>query len=127
MTVSQDAMRRMMAYPWPGNVRQLENTVERAMALSGGRAQLDVLDLPDEIAPPSAPPAVASLALPAGGMDLDAFVTSIERELIARSLERTGGNKGQAAKLLNLKWTTLVEKLKRLERGDGPLDIVAPD
>ena len=42
--------------------------------------------------------------------------SSIERELIQRSLERTGGNKGQAARLLNLKRTTLVEKLKRLER-----------
>ena len=47
-------------------------------------------------------------------VDLDALVSTIERELIQRSLERTGGNKGQAAKLLNLKRTTLVEKLKRL-------------
>jgi DNA-binding NtrC family response regulator len=51
--------------------------------------------------------------LPEGGLDLDAFVTNIERELIERSLERTGGNKGQAARLLGLKRTTLVEKLKR--------------
>ena len=55
-----------------------------------------------------------SLALPEDGVDLDAFVANIERELIQRSLERTGGNKGQAAKLLNLKRTTLVEKLKRM-------------
>jgi len=48
-------------------------------------------------------------------MDLDAFVANIERELIQRSLERTGGNKGQAARLLNLKRTTLVEKLKRFK------------
>ncbi len=58
----------------------------------------------------------AALSLPDAGLDLDGFVASIERELIQRSLERTGGNKGQAAKLLNLKRTTLVEKLKRLER-----------
>ena len=58
----------------------------------------------------------ASLTLPEEGLDLDAFVDRIERELIQRSLERTGGNKGQAARLLNLKRTTLVEKLKRLER-----------
>jgi DNA-binding NtrC family response regulator len=49
-------------------------------------------------------------------MDLDAFVANIERDLIQRSLERTGGNKGRAARLLNLKRTTLVEKLKRLHR-----------
>jgi DNA-binding NtrC family response regulator len=52
-------------------------------------------------------------ALPEEGVDLAAFVTSIERELIQRSLERTNGNKGQAARLLHLKRTTLVEKLKR--------------
>jgi DNA-binding NtrC family response regulator len=52
--------------------------------------------------------------LPDEGIDLDAFITNIERELITRSLERTGGNKGQAARLLNLKRTTLVEKLKRM-------------
>ena len=57
-----------------------------------------------------------SVALPEEGLDLGAFVGNIERELIALSLERTGGNKGQAARLLNLKRTTLVEKLKRLAR-----------
>jgi DNA-binding NtrC family response regulator len=56
-----------------------------------------------------------NVLLPEDGLDLDLFVTNIERELIARSLERTGGNKGQAARLLGLKRTTLVEKLKRLE------------
>jgi len=49
-------------------------------------------------------------------MNLPAFVASIERDLIQRSLERTGGNKGQAARLLNLKRTTLVEKLKRFQK-----------
>ena len=46
----------------------------------------------------------------------DSFIEGIEREMILRSLERTNGNKGAAARLLNLKRTTLVEKLKRLER-----------
>jgi DNA-binding NtrC family response regulator len=54
--------------------------------------------------------------LPEDGVDLGAFIANIERDLIQRSLERTGGNKGQAAKLLHLKRTTLVEKLKRLAR-----------
>src|SRR5512144_1407725 len=47
--VSQDAMRLLMAYAWPGNVRQLENVVERAIALTPGRPQIDVRDLPPEI------------------------------------------------------------------------------
>ena len=60
--------------------------------------------------------AVSTVTLPEGGMDLDLFVANVERELIERSLERTGGNKGQAARLLNLKRTTLVEKLKRFDK-----------
>jgi DNA-binding NtrC family response regulator len=114
VTVSQEAMRRLMSYAWPGNVRQLENATERAVAFGGSRGQIEAADLPPEIAGAEPPSVSASLALPEEGVDLDAFVAKIERELIQRSLERTGGNKGQAAKLLNLKRTTLVEKLKRL-------------
>jgi transcriptional regulator with PAS, ATPase and Fis domain len=117
LTVSQEAMRRLMAYQWPGNVRQLENAVERAVAFTAGRSQIDVGDLPTEVQQAQESVVAASaVTLPEDGMDLDAFVANIERELIQRSLERTGGNKGQAARLLNLKRTTLVEKLKRLDR-----------
>src|SRR5437016_2988249 len=49
MTISQEGMRRLMAYHWPGNVRQLENAIERAVAFSAGRPQIDVGDLPPEI------------------------------------------------------------------------------
>ncbi|HEY3043823.1 MAG TPA: sigma-54 dependent transcriptional regulator [Vicinamibacterales bacterium] len=112
-TVSQDAMRRLMAYSWPGNVRQLENAIERAFAISGGRPQIDVTDLPVEIQQAQEPALPSTVSLPEDGLDLDAFIAHVERELIERSLERTGGNKGRAAKLLNLKRTTLVEKLKR--------------
>ena len=112
---SQEAMRRLMAFSWPGNVRQLENAVERAIAFSGGRSQIDVDDLPPDIQQ-AREPLRSSVDLPEEGVDLDAYVAAIERDLIERSLERTGGNKGQAAKLLNLKRTTLVEKLKRFAR-----------
>jgi DNA-binding NtrC family response regulator len=116
VTVSQDAMRQLMAYHWPGNVRQLENAIERAVAFTAGRGQIDVDDLSNEIQQAQEPPPPAAIALPDDGIDLDAFVSNIERELIQRSLERTGGNKGAAARLLNLKRTTLVEKLKRLDK-----------
>ncbi len=53
--------------------------------------------------------------LPEGGIDFDRYINRIEHDLIRRALEKTGGNKGQASKLLNLKRTTLVEKLKRFE------------
>jgi DNA-binding NtrC family response regulator len=116
VTVSQEAMRRLMSYHWPGNVRQLENAIERALAVSAGRTQIDVADLPPEMSHPDPVPVSSAVALPEEGLDLDAFIATIERDLIQRSLERTGGNKGQAARLLNLKRTTLVEKLKRLSK-----------
>jgi len=115
ITVSQDAMRRLMSFPWPGNVRQLENAVERAIAISAGRGPIDVTDLTPEIGVIDPVPLTSAVTLPEAGLDLDAYIANIERELIQRSLERTGGNKGAAAKLLNLKRTTLVEKLKRLQ------------
>ncbi len=116
LTVSQQAMRRLMSYQWPGNVRQLENAIERAVAFSGGRSQIDMADLPPELLEPEAAPVASLLPLPDEGLDLDALIAGIERDLIQRSLDRTGGNKGQAARLLNLKRTTLVEKLKRLQK-----------
>ena len=111
--VAQDAMRRLMAYPWPGNVRQLENAVERAIALLGGRSTIELNDLPPEI---QSPPVtfMPSMTFPDAGVDLHGIVEQIERDLIAQALSRTGGNKAAAATLLKIKRTTLVEKLKRL-------------
>jgi len=120
VTVSQEALRRLMAYPWPGNVRQLENAVERALAFSKGRAQLEITDLAPEIQ--NQPAAAESLDpwFPDEGIDFDRYVEAVELSLIRRSLERTQGNKRQAARLLNLKRTTLIEKLKRLESPPPP-------
>ena len=113
VTVTQKAMRRMMAYAWPGNVRQLENAVERALALDRERTQIDLADLPPELQHEAAAPSVP-VSLPEGGLDLPAYITEIERQLIRRALEETDGNKQQAAQLLGLKRTTLVEKTRRL-------------
>ena len=116
MTVSQSAVRCLMQYGWPGNVRQLENAMERAVALSGPRTQIEVADLPPDIQQEDdGADALQGLALPDEGLDFERFMARIEREVIRRALERTGGNKAAAAQVLNLKRTTLVEKLKRLE------------
>jgi DNA-binding NtrC family response regulator len=115
VTLSQEALRRLMAFHWPGNVRQLENVVERALAFSGGRSQLDVQDLSAEIQSQPAPADSSDAWFPEDGVDFDRYIEAVELSLIRRSLERTQGNKRQAAKLLNLKRTTLIEKLKRLE------------
>jgi two-component system response regulator PilR (NtrC family) len=117
-TLSQGAMRRLMAYAWPGNVRQLENAIERAVALGSGRAQIEVQDLPPEIQAQPEAAASAAVEFPDDGIDLPAYLSSIERDLIQRSLERTGGNRNKAAELLRIKRTTLVEKLKRLRFED---------
>jgi DNA-binding NtrC family response regulator len=119
MTVSQEATRRLMAYRWPGNVRQLENTVERALAFSQGRSQIDVQDLAPEIQNQSGVVETTEAWLPEDGLDFEQYIGGIELSLIRRSLERTRGNKRQAARLLNLKRTTLIEKLKRLEAPDA--------
>jgi two-component system response regulator PilR (NtrC family) len=114
MHTSQAAMRALMAYSWPGNVRQLENAIERAVALSSGRSEIDITDLPPEIQSLPQPTATPFVDFPEDGLDLPAYLSSIERDLIKRSLERTGGNRNKAAELLRIKRTTLVEKLKRL-------------
>jgi two-component system response regulator AtoC len=114
VTVTQEAMRRMMAYAWPGNIRQLENAVERALALGRDRTQIDVADLPPELRNAPPPTESASVTLPEGGLDLPTYVADIERQLLRLALDETGGNKQRAAQLLGLKRTTLVEKARRL-------------
>ena len=113
ITVAQEAMRRLMSFPWPGNVRQLENAIERALALIGARAQIEASDLPPDVQAITEV-VTPALDLPAEGVDLPAIVAQIEKGLIERALARTGNNKGAAARLLSLKRTTLVEKLKRM-------------
>ena len=114
VTVAQEAMRRLMSFSWPGNVRQLENAIERALAMIGSRTQIEVSDLPAELQLTPADTARPSIDLPETGIDLPALVAQVEKDLIGRALARTDQNKGAAARLLGLKRTTLVEKLKRL-------------
>ena len=117
--VTQAAMRRMMAYDWPVNIRQLENAMERALTLSRNRAWIDVADLPPELQQASLSETPPLPAIPEDGFDMAAYVAGIERQLIERALDDTGGNRQQAARRLGLKRTTLVEKLRRLGAGDA--------
>jgi len=119
-TVSQDAIRQLMTYDWPGNVRQLENVIERLFTLLPRRSQIELADLPEEIrnASPAAASAAHVEAMPEHGVDLDGYLSNVELMLIRKALDRTSGNKRRAADLLQIKRTTLIEKLKRLERRD---------
>ena len=126
-TISDDAWEVLLYYRWPGNVRQLQNAVERAAALTGAATEIHPQDLPDEVregagvgvtstASVSGPPREShAAAIPDEGVSFDDLVTNVERDLLLQSLAKTGGNKMRAAQLLNMKRTTFVEKLKRLQ------------
>jgi transcriptional regulator with PAS, ATPase and Fis domain len=113
-SVSPQVMKALMAYDWPGNVRQLENVVERMVALSGSRTGITATDLPDQIQNKAQLTAAPLIEIPEEGINFQSVVTDMERELIVQSLRRTNGNKKLAAKLLSLKRTTLIEKIKRI-------------
>jgi DNA-binding NtrC family response regulator len=108
------AMTALKAYHWPGNIRELENVLER-MVIVKGAGVLGLSDLPPQIRTPRATPATGTEIpeLPKDGTDLRAMLEAVEDRMIGEALERTGGNKNRAAELLGLNRTTLVEKLRR--------------
>jgi DNA-binding NtrC family response regulator len=116
VALAQEAQQALMAFAWPGNVRQLENVIERAFALSPGRAQIEADDLPEELRTLPVATSAADVSIGESGVEFDRLVGDFERDLIRRALDKSGGNKRQAADLLHIKRTTLIEKMKRLER-----------
>ena len=117
-TLSQDAIRVLMNYSWPGNIRQLENAIEHSVAMTGQEREIQSAALPDEIIQPASSLLLPSVAIPDEGINFTSVVSQLERELILRCLEKTGGNKRQAARLLQLSRTTLIDKLHRLNLAD---------
>lgn len=110
--IDSDAMDAICSYDWPGNVRELENLVERLVILKGF-GTIGIKDLPEKYAGFTPRAASDSLALPDSGICLNTVVEEFENNLIMQALKKTGGNKKEAALLLNLKRTTLIEKLKK--------------
>ncbi|MGD0587032.1 MAG: sigma-54 dependent transcriptional regulator [Oryzomonas sp.] len=113
---SRETLGILCNYDWPGNVRELENLVERLVILKDS-GLVAPMDLPEKYLARKVQ--VQSPALPAGnefpetGICLNSALEEFENRLILQALERTGGNKKEAALLLNLKRTTLIEKLKK--------------
>jgi DNA-binding NtrC family response regulator len=117
-TLSQETLQLLMECEWPGNVRHLQNAIEYAVAMSSNPHEIEVDALPEDIrhaAPSFRGATVVEIpATPDDGIDFAATMTRMERDLILRYLEKTGGNRRQAARLLRLSRTTLIDKLQRL-------------
>jgi DNA-binding NtrC family response regulator len=112
-SVTREAMVHMWSYDWPGNIRELENLLERLIILGEG-AVIDLPLLPENLvngcglAEAHIPPVIGQ-----GGVDLNSLVRELEGRMINEALKQTGGNKQAAARLLGLKRTTFSAKLRR--------------
>jgi two-component system, NtrC family, response regulator AtoC len=116
--IADDAMVHLWEYDWPGNVRELENLIERMVILSeDGVIRVD--SLPPNIRSFISDKKIPRPTLTEEGIDLNQAVEEFEYRLIDEALRRTKGNKQAAARLLGLKRTTLVAKLRRKTSGSG--------
>jgi two-component system response regulator PilR (NtrC family) len=117
-----DALRSIERYAFPGNVRELENVIERAVALAGARV-IGSGDLPAEVSGQLGAPEPGLLTLGEEGCDLDAVLHEAERRLVNAALERTGGVRKSAAKLLGVSFRSLRYRLEKHGLGsDEPLE-----
>ncbi len=112
--LSQGALRLLMNYNWPGNIRHLQNAIEHGVTMSGDSREILAEALPDELLTPAGLTAVTLPSTPDEGINFTSTMSQVERELILRYLAKANGNKRQAARLLNLSRTTLIDKLHRL-------------
>ena len=116
--VSPEAMEILMAYQWPGNVRELKNLLEQLVVLGPSDGVLRPENLPPKLHGRMAGDGASGWTTPpwdfdGRGIDFYREMESIEDRIIARALDISGGNKKEAARLLQLNRTTLLEKLKR--------------
>ncbi|MCK5010810.1 MAG: sigma-54-dependent Fis family transcriptional regulator [Deltaproteobacteria bacterium] len=112
--ISPEALKCLTRYHWPGNVRELENLIERLVILKG-EGVIEQEDLPEKLLGAEWSDAVPSMDIPDSGISFNTAVSEFERELILRALKKTNWIKNRAAKLLQLKRTTLVEKIKKIQ------------
>ncbi len=127
--LSADALRALCLYQFPGNVRELENVMERAVALASAPV-IGMGELPPEISGVAGLPTPLFLStLPDEGIALDDVLGEVERRLILQALERTHGVRKRAAKLLHITFRSLRYRLEKhaLDVGDGGEDDNGPN
>jgi two-component system response regulator AtoC len=107
--VDPEAMEVLLEYPWPGNIRELENVIERALVLTDGDS-ISVEDLPEVVRRPA--PDGPGVSIDGGDLSVKRQGAKLEKHLIQLALDRTGGNKTQAAELLELSPRALRYKVK---------------
>jgi sigma-54 dependent transcriptional regulator, flagellar regulatory protein len=111
--ISEKAMELMIAHSWPGNVRELKNMMERLVVLTQ-EGEIYPRDLPQKLrTAPSEAPSISDVEVSDEGICLNTAVSDFEKSLISQSMKIANGVKKNAAKLLNIKRTTLIEKIKR--------------
>lgn len=123
--ISRETLDRLCLYPWPGNIRQLQNAVEVAVVLSGDRQDLCPADFPLPAARARKSLAIepAHAVVPETGLDFDLAVANFQRSILEQAIQRSGGNKTVAADLLRMKRTTLLAKLRTLETSANVISI----
>ncbi|KAB2901486.1 MAG: sigma-54-dependent Fis family transcriptional regulator [Kofleriaceae bacterium] len=116
------AMKRLEAYDFPGNVRELENIIERAVALSSGPT-IDEADLP-ALRSTAPKPAAPAGDIPDDGVDLDRLVADYERVWVQKALDKAGGVRKKAAQLLGITFRSMRYRLDKLglDKGDATDD-----
>ena len=115
--IDPDAMQLLLAHPFSGNVRELENLIERAAALEDND-RITPRSLPQTLRRPSAEPTpqpAEAFTVPPGGIDLENVVGDVERQLIEQALARTGGKKKEAARLLGITFRSLRYRLAKFK------------